>query len=370
MSGGGGSAPASQTVTQVQQIPQFEQDFAQSNEDIAASIASQPYPTYQGQLIAGFTPQQTAGMNMAGQAATAYQPDVNAAENMTMNAANSTWNPATAAQYMSPYAMAAMAPQIQQLQQQAGIQNNQLAGQATSAGAFGDARQGVQASQNNFNNNLALNDLVSQGMNTAYNTGMSAFQNAQQTELQGAGQMASLGSEQQSLGETGANAMFSAGSQQQQMTQEQLTEAYNNFMNQVNWPTQGLNERIAALANTPYTQANYTSLAPSNSTAQNVGAFAGVSGLLGNLLNGGSGSSGGTTTGISPTPIASDIRLKKNLKLIGKTKKHNLPIYSFNYVWSTEPHVGIMAQDVEKIMPEAVTMHPAGYKMVNYSMVA
>jgi hypothetical protein len=28
-----------------------------------------------------------------------------------------------------------------------------------------------------------------------------------------------------------------------------------------------------------------------------------------------------------------------------------------------------MADEVEKIMPEAVLIHPTGYKMVNYSMI-
>jgi len=115
-SSGGGST---NTNTQVQQIPAFEQQFSSANQDIAASLASTPYPEYQGQLIAGMTPQQTQGMSMAGQAATAYQPDLSTAQDLTM-ASSQPWNSQTASQYMSPYATAALAPQLQQAQTQLG----------------------------------------------------------------------------------------------------------------------------------------------------------------------------------------------------------------------------------------------------------
>lgn len=278
---GGSSGGGSQsTNTQVQQIPAFEQQFASQNQNIAASLASNPYPTYQGQLIAGFTPQQQQGLQMAGQAATSYQPDLSAAEGLTAGASQQ-WNPASAAQYMSPYAMAALAPQMQQLQLQEGQQQLRDNASATMAGAFGDARNGVQSSLDDFYGNLAMNDLVSQGMNSAYNTGMNAFQSDQGRMLQAGGQFSNLAGQQQGLGETGAQSMFGAGSQQQQLTQQQLTEAYNNFLNQANWGQNELGLRESALSNSPYNNTNYTSLAPSNATAQNLGAFSSLAGLLG-----------------------------------------------------------------------------------------
>lgn len=287
MGSGGGS---SQTNTQVQQIPAFEQQFAQANQNIAASLGSNPYPTYQGQLIAGFTPKQQQGMQMAGQAATAYQPDLGAAEGLTA-AASGQWNPQTAAQYMSPYAMSALAPQMQQLQLQEGQQQLADNARSTQGGAFGDARNGVQSSLDNFYGNLAMNDLVSQGMNTAYNTGQSAFQNDQSRLLQAGGQFNQLAGQQQGLGETGAQSLFGAGTQQQQLTQQQLTESYNNFLNQTNWGQNQLGLRESALSNSPYNNTNYISLAPNNASAQNLGAFSSLAGLLG-------GSKGGSTPNI------------------------------------------------------------------------
>lgn len=361
---GGSSGSGSQnTTTQVQQIPQFEQDYAQQNQNIAASLASRDYPTYQGQLIAGFTPQQQAGMQQAGQAATAYKPDLGIAEGLTA-AGSQQWNPQSAQQYMNPYAQAALAPQIQQLQLQQG--QNQLAIDkgATQSGAFGDARHGVQSALNDYYAGQNLNNLEAQGMNTAYNTGQQAF-NADQSRLLGAGsQFGNLGASQQSLGETGANANFNAGAQQQQLTQQQLTEAYNNFMNQVNWPQNELNVRMSALSNSPYNNSAYTSLAPTNSSASNVGAFSALSGLLGG--GGSSGSSAGAN--IFGSSASSDIRLKRDIVKIAKMAS-GLPVYKFKYLWDNIQRIGVMAQDVIKVMPEVVSIDKNGFYAVDYGRI-
>lgn len=89
MSGGGGGGSSSQTVNTVQQIPAFEQQFAHENQDLARSLASQPYPVYQGELVAGFTPTQQAGQTMAVNAANAYQPNLDAAQAATTAALGS-----------------------------------------------------------------------------------------------------------------------------------------------------------------------------------------------------------------------------------------------------------------------------------------
>lgn len=282
---GGGQSGGSQTVTQTKEIPEWQKDYAIQNEEIAASLASRPYPTYEGQLIAGFSPLQQQGMNQAAMSANAYQPGLYAAEGMTAGAAT-PWDANAAAQYMSPYAMAALAPQMQALQIQQDQQRKQIGANATQAGAFGDARHGVSESLNNFYGNLAMNDLVAQGMNTAYNTGLGAYQNDMARLLGAGGQMADIAGQQQGLGLQGADALFGAGSQQQALTQSQLDAAFKNFSNQTNWPVEQLNLRIAALGNTPYSTINTQSLSPGSTAAQNIGAFSALAGGLGNVFGG------------------------------------------------------------------------------------
>jgi len=81
---------------------------------------------------------------------------------------------------------------------------------------------------------------------------------------------------------------------------------------------------------------------------------------------GGLFSLGGAALG-SPWLMSSDRRLKRNIKRIG-THDTGIGIYSYEYVWG-EPGVGVMADEVERVIPDAVVTHPSGFKMVDYSKV-
>lgn len=71
--------------------------------------------------------------------------------------------------------------------------------------------------------------------------------------------------------------------------------------------------------------------------------------------------------GAAAIPLMSDRRLKRNIKRIG-THNLGIGIYSYEYVWG-QPSVGVMADEVETVMPDAVMTHPSGYKMVNYALL-
>jgi hypothetical protein len=72
-------------------------------------------------------------------------------------------------------------------------------------------------------------------------------------------------------------------------------------------------------------------------------------------------------------PAASDIRMKENIEQVGKLA-NGLNVYTYEYKpeFKDDPfaghgkHIGVMAQEVEQIMPEAVITRLDGYKMVNY----
>lgn len=61
----------------------------------------------------------------------------------------------------------------------------------------------------------------------------------------------------------------------------------------------------------------------------------------------------------------SDVRLKADIEAVGTTV-HALPLYRFRYKDGTERFEGVMAQDVLKVMPEAVAMGDDGYYRVHY----
>lgn len=61
----------------------------------------------------------------------------------------------------------------------------------------------------------------------------------------------------------------------------------------------------------------------------------------------------------------SDIRLKHDIVLLGRLD-NGLGFYRFSYNGSGKPYVGVMAQEVQQVMPQAVARGPNGYLTVNY----
>lgn len=85
---------------------------------------------------------------------------------------------------------------------------------------------------------------------------------------------------------------------------------------------------------------------------------AGAGGFLGSALK-----IGGAIAG-----IFSDRRLKENIRRVGKYGEFNL--YLYNYIGDKTECLGVMADEVEKIVPEAVTIDAeTGFKKVDYAML-
>ncbi len=89
----------------------------------------------------------------------------------------------------------------------------------------------------------------------------------------------------------------------------------------------------------------------------------GLFGLGGQALGGFLGSPSGSA---AVAGMFSDARLKDNIEHIGE--ENGFPVYTFNYKGDDKRFIGVMAQDVEQIMPDAVGERD-GYKTVNYDMI-
>jgi hypothetical protein len=101
-------------------------------------------------------------------------------------------------QYMNPYLQQSLAPQLQEIQRQYGITGTQQQGAATQAGAFGGSREAIMAAENERNKNIAMNQAIGQGYNTAYGNAQNQFNAQQQANLQAqqANQQTNLGTQQ------------------------------------------------------------------------------------------------------------------------------------------------------------------------------
>jgi hypothetical protein len=68
------------------------------------------------------------------------------------------------------------------------------------------------------------------------------------------------------------------------------------------------------------------------------------------------------------TVIRSDRRLKQYVKWVGALP-NGLSLYSFQYIWGGPTFVGVMAQDVLGVMPDAVVTGLDGFYRVDYEML-
>ena len=74
----------------------------------------------------------------------------------------------------------------------------------------------------------------------------------------------------------------------------------------------------------------------------------------------------GGAAGGGPGGAPSDKRLKRNVKYV-TTLNGNVDLFSFQYIWSDQIYVGVMAQDLLQTYPEAVILYPDGFYRVDYS---
>lgn len=148
-----------------------------------------------------------------------------------------------------------------------------------------------------------------------------------------------------------------------QLALQGRSQAFNEALTQRNQP---LNEIIgltsgtqiqnpaAAFAQSPQSQVagvDYTGLVQDKYKADVQAYQSGMGGLFG-LLSAGLG-------------LFSDRRLKRSISRVG-TLDNGLPIYSYQYVWGGPMQIGVMAQDVLSVNPEAVHMDESGFMKVDY----
>jgi hypothetical protein len=280
--------------------------------------------------------------------------------------------------YTNPYESQVVDQSLADLERTRLMQQNQLGAQASAAGAFGGSRQGIAEAETN-------RAFADQAARTASGLRQAGFQNAQQMAMADIGatnqarqfgaqqamtaqqlnQMAGLQANQQRLGAAsqmgqlgqqafGTGQAIAQQQQQQGLMQQGLQQALidaarGQYAGFTGAPTQSLALPLAALGATPN---------QSTTTQQkNPGLFDYLS------------------LGASAAAARSDIRLKKDIKLLGKENGHNV----YSWEWTDEgkriadpsqPKVGVMAQELQETHPHLVKLGPDGFLCVDYSGLA
>ena len=250
---GNSQQPAAETKASTE-LPEWAKPYAK---DIMAKgqaltdVNQNPYQTYDQARIAGFSPmQQQAMQNAQGMSVTPQTGEATAAATMAglggMNVAGQANQYGFQNQvggYMNPYLNQILAPQMAEANRQYDIGATRQQSAATQAGAFGGSREAIMAAENERNRNTGLNQIYGQGLNTAFTNAQNQYNQNLGTQLQGyglanqaAGQLGQLGQNQygQQMGINQLQAQY--GGQQQLQQQKGLDTAYQDFLNQQNYP--------------------------------------------------------------------------------------------------------------------------------------
>jgi hypothetical protein len=105
-----------------------------------------------------------------------------------------------------------------EITRQGQMQQNQIAGQAVQAGAFGGGREGVQLAENQ----ARTLGLVGQSQAAGFQSALGAAQNAQQAQIQTGQALGNAGLQQQAMQQADIQSMLQAGGVQQQLGQQAL----------------------------------------------------------------------------------------------------------------------------------------------------
>jgi hypothetical protein len=120
----------------------------------------------------------------------------------------------------------------------------------------------------------------------------------------------------------------------------------------------------AAAAQSARGRASMASMGPRGGMAM----AGGGGGFRGGGGGGFRGGGGGGFRGGGGGGRRSDIELKHDVVLLGYLA-NGLGYYRFSYLGSSKPYVGVIAQEVERLMPEAVIRGRDGYLRVYYEQL-
>lgn len=223
------------TSTTTNQIPEYENKARQSLYTTADAIANEPYQPYGQPRIAGFSPDQTAAFDATRANVGSAMPGLAQAYQSAIGGTQ-TWPGADHDAYMNPYIQNVVDIQKREAMRDADIARNKIGDRAVAAGSFGGSRHGVVEAELGRNLAQQLGDIQATGLNTGWNQALSAFNADANRQLTGAKTFGDLGIATQGAGLKDAAALEAIGTTQQGQTQRNLDLAYQDFLEQRDYP--------------------------------------------------------------------------------------------------------------------------------------
>lgn len=301
-----------QVATQTKQTtspPSWVEAAGQENYNLAKAILNQGFVPYTGQRVAPLSGNEQAARDLIGTTAASGNPySGTAADRINQygtapgfqydfsTVVNDNGPLGSVSSYMDPYLEQVLAPQLREIDLAGSKARQRINANATSAGAFGDARHGVVESEQRKNEGQLVSDTIGKALSDAFASAMGlrttdlqrlfGTQQAQnQADETALGRARQSGIDLTNLDQydTGravslASALGQTGANERSVAQAENDANYAEFLRKQNFTNNEIAFLTSILAGTPTTKTTtgdgtQTTSQPNNSGWQAVGAI-------------------------------------------------------------------------------------------------
>ena len=291
-------------------VPEYIEQPTEALANTLQELMRQQRTVPQRQVV-GFTPTQQAAFQQAFGGIGSFQPFLDAAQAAqtaglgtigagAQTVAGADFGPGAGRAFMDPYQQAVTQEALKEVDRQAAMAQNQLAGQAVKAGAFGGSRFGIQQSELARNAQDLKSRRIFEDLSRNFQQAQGAARAANQQRIQAGqvfgqlgrgvsgigGAMAGLGAQQQQLQRQDVNQLLGIGGLQQHQLQREADVGTANIAAMQNAPFQRLSTSAGILQQLLPNLVGSQTIAPfaqPNPYAQMAGLVAGAGGLAGLL---------------------------------------------------------------------------------------
>ena len=309
-------------------IPEYFKEIQERTLRRGEKVFDQPYQAFTGDRIADLDPMET-------QAANVYKNQILPQSGQLADIGAQTYDANTAATYANPYQDQVISGALGDLGEAYGQTQKSMNAQAIGAGAFGGERQGIENVLGRERYLDTVGDTSARLRQAGFESGANRFAQDRAAQLQSA---------QSQIGALGQSAAGLAGfgTQARGIEQAGLAEGYRDFIEEREYGAGQIKQMIGALSGAPIRSYGEERSGSVGTPVAGPSTFGQVAGAL--------------------TAYKSDIRLKDDIKLVGKSPS-GIKIYKFKYKGDDKKYQGVMAHQV----PHASIVNDEGYLMVDYN---
>jgi len=309
-------------------IPEYFKEIQERTLRRGETEFSKPYQAFQGQRIAQLDPYEVQAGNI-------YQNQIVPQSGQLAAIGNQTYDTATAQAYANPYEDQVVSGALGDLREAYGQTQKSMNAAAIGSGAFGGSRQGIE-------NVLGAERFIESAGDTSARLRQAGFESganrfAQDRAAQMSGATTQLGALQ-----SASAGLAGFGTQARGIAQAGLAEGYRDFIEEREFGGNQVKQMIGALSGAPIRSYGEERTGYTTTPVAGPSTFGQVAGAL--------------------TAMQSDIRLKDDINLVGKSPA-GTNIYTFKYKGDDKKYQGVMAHQV----PHASFVDNDGYLRVDYT---